>query len=120
MKTILFLVIFVNLYTDEFYFFPDGAPVSRCSDMLPGHRVAPIDRPSPYRISLVPVHRNQIGLNKQYYVSLFSTQDIRFKGFLLEARGRWDGESLGKWITEVPHTKTIDCFNKPAVIALDL
>lgn len=40
---------------------------------------------------------------------------VKFKGFLLEARGNWDGKTIGKWQTKVPNTKTIDCYGIPGV-----
>ena len=43
-------------------------------------------------------------------VTLFS-DTTKFKGFLLEARGRWDGAPIGRWITDTKRTKTIDCDN---------
>jgi hypothetical protein len=35
----------------------------------------------------------------------------KFKGFLIEARGNWNGRSIGKWHTDVQRTKTLNCFD---------
>lgn len=39
----------------------------------------------------------------------------QFKGFLIQARGRWNGKAIGHWQTKVPNTKTMDCFGFPNV-----
>lgn len=54
--------------------------------------------------------------SKQFYVNIHSKDEMsRFKGFLIEARGRWDGQSFGVWSTDVKHTKAINCFGRPKV-----
>jgi len=101
------------------YSFPSGAPVQHCQDMIPGHNAEPLRETSPFKIkySLENRHKPTTSL---YYVTIYSdvskTNDDRnstFKGFLLEARETWDGKTIGKWSTDVSHTKTIDCFDDP-------
>lgn len=120
MKYLLFAVILINLYSREYHFYPDGAPLNRCGDMMPQHGVGPKDGPAPFEISVSRAyHEEKMSnkLNKQYYVNIHvKDEESRFKGFLIEARGRWDGESLGVWNNQdVKHTKLIDCFNRPQV-----
>ena len=48
-------------------------------------------------------------------VTIYSDTD-RFKGFLIEARTDEDEEEvIGVWSTEVPHTKSIGCFDSVVV-----
>lgn len=122
MKYLLILAIFINLYTDEYLFYPSGAPLDRCGSMMPGHHAAPIDGPAPFEISLARAHHEEAvahGDDNKFYVNLHTKDEsIKFKGFLLEARGRWDGESIGVWNTDVKHTKTLDCFGRAKVKSL--
>lgn len=118
MKYILFLAVLVNLYSVEYHFYPDGAPLDRCGDMIPGHHVAPIDGPAPYEISVARAFHEEAKSGsrqfKKFYVNIHAKDEsTRFKGFLLEARARWDGQSFGAWNTDVKHTKAINCFNRP-------
>lgn len=119
------LILFVCLCTINYHVcYPSGAPLERCGSMMPGHNVDPITDAAPFRIDIRPVemnlnpHHNSTGNRAQssFYVSLVSDQDeVKFKGFLLEARGKWNGKSIGQWSTDVPHTKTIDCFGNQDV-----
>lgn len=85
--------------------YPSGAPLSRCGSMLPGHGYDPLPGEKPYQIQVKPISK------RSYEVTIYSESD-RFKGFLIEARTDADEEeAIGVWSTEVPHTKTIDCFD---------
>lgn len=109
MRYLLLFVIFVQLSVYDF--FPGGAPLERCGSMMPGHNVAPIKEPAPFAISVARAHHEK---DLKLFVSLHAKdQTTHFKGFLLEARGRWDGQSFGLWSTDVKHTKALDCFDLP-------
>lgn len=119
MKYLLLIAIIVNLNIDQHDFYPSGAPLDRCGDMMPKHNVAPINEPPPYEISVSRAH-HETALKKLFVNIHSKDESIHFKGFLLEARGKWDGQSIGEWTTDVKHTKTLDCFGKSNVWLLIL
>ncbi|RNA18669.1 defense 3 [Brachionus plicatilis] len=101
---ILILFFALNL-CNYVYLYPNGAPLQQCDKMMPGHGATPLDDQPPYQIIYLP--NNSSG---GFDVSIISPDMTRFKGFLIQARGRWDGKAIGKWQTRVPNSKAIDCF----------
>ena len=87
--------------------FPQGAPLSACASMMPGHGVAPLADPSPFLITASP---NPAQDSYSYNVAIVSPSGVGFKGFLIQAKTP-DGRAVGAWKTSTRNTKTIDCFN---------
>jgi hypothetical protein len=96
--------------------YPSGAPLEQCGNMLPGHGVDPITDTPPFVITYKPADKS----NALLVTIASESNSTKFKGFLLEARGKWDGKSIGQWETNVPHTKTLDCFGNSKVTRLGL
>ncbi|CAF1069003.1 unnamed protein product, partial [Brachionus calyciflorus] len=69
----------------------------------------PLDGPAPFEITYRPNNSTN-----GFLVTIDSPDYVKFKGFLIEARGKWDGKSIGTWQTRIPNTKTIDCFDLPS------
>ncbi|XP_015588141.1 putative defense protein Hdd11 [Cephus cinctus] len=87
--------------------FSGGAPASVCKSLLPGHPAEPQATPSPFRIV---VNKSTVKPGQEVMVIMESTNDKRFKGFLLQARindeivGHFDVSDVDKNI------QTLDCL----------
>lgn len=97
------LLLLVNFV----YSFPNGAPLSQCGNMMPGHHSMPIQTPSPFSIRVTADQARSLS------VTIVSENPLHFKGFLIEARtDAQKYEAIGTWMTNVRKTKTINCFGR--------
>ncbi|XP_066908193.1 putative ferric-chelate reductase 1 [Halyomorpha halys] len=92
------------LLTDSF---KSGAPVSKCSTMIPHHRDnAPQIVPSPFILDADPTNSE----NGLYKIKLHSSNRDHFAGFFIQARVSSDNKTVGSF-TEFPDdAKAINCL----------
>jgi len=107
MKMLSFNILVVGVFylVTQCSAYPSGAPLDQCKLMMPQHGAEPQRGEPPFEIKVKPIDSHH------YNVTIIPMDQGHFKGFLLEARGRWDGKTIGTWETSVHKTKTIDCFN---------
>lgn len=88
------------------YAYPNGAPLSRCGDMMPKHGAAP-SKASPYFIKAVKS-------GDIYNVKITSNTSEPLKGFIIEAREDKDNAAttFGEWTSATDRTQLLDCFDK--------
>lgn len=92
------------LITDSF---KSGAPVSKCSTMIPHHRdITPQTTSSSFLLDA-----NQINAeNGIYKVKLHSNNRENFAGFLIQARVSSDNKTVGSFAEFPDDTKAINCL----------
>jgi hypothetical protein len=80
---------------------PNGAPTSACPDLTPGHGVA-LTGVNPFSIDI----QTQSG---RINVTISSTDDRPFEGFILQAREIGSTIPVGEFVDLPLHTKVIKC-----------
>ncbi|CAH1392643.1 unnamed protein product [Nezara viridula] len=92
------------LLTDSF---KSGAPVSKCSTMIPHHiDIAPQTTSSSFLLDANPINVEN-GLCK---VKLHSTNRDNFAGFLIQARVSSDNNTVGSFVKFPDDAKAINCL----------
>lgn len=105
-KTTVFATFFI--FAAFLEALPTGAPLNACQTMLPRHNAEPIDTDNPpYEIVYSIVNNSTLKVTLQS-----KDEEKSFRGFLMQARPKWESEAIGKWSTKEPNTKTIDCFDR--------
>lgn len=92
---------------------PDGAPLSACEDMIPGHGVDPENSPIPYSAT---VSATQLTPSEIIDITISGSQS--FKGFLIQVRYKENADvGVGNFIIPPDNldAKTIPCFNRSDV-----
>jgi hypothetical protein len=78
----LYLVCLVLSCAGLAELYPTGAPLNRCGDMIPHHKVDPLEDAPPYEILVTPVGpRNSQIYNSKYIIYFYEFHFVFFLKF---------------------------------------
>ena len=103
---IAFVITLVQvLCIKESYGYRGGAPIGACETLTPQHNASPSTAASPYTIG---TKEDQSG---QIIVTISSSDDRVFKGFILQARKVGEEKPVGEFVSIPDNTQEITCTN---------